>query len=193
MMKRSTTGVWMVLACGVLAPAALAADAYKVDGGHSNVIFRIKHLNAAWFYGRFNEISGTFLVDDADASKNVIDIEVKAESVDAKMDKLNEHLKSADFFSVREFPTISFKSTAISKGEEGKIKATGNLTLHGVTKEIGVELEPTGPVSDPRGGQRAGFEAIFTIKRSDYGMNFMPEQLGDEVRLIVSIEGKRGA
>jgi polyisoprenoid-binding protein YceI len=194
MTNKSHARAWLVLIGGMLlaAPLAQAADAFKVDTGHSNVIFRIKHLNAAWFYARFNEISGTFLLDNDDPSKSSIDIAVKAESVDTKMEKLNQHLRSADFFSAKEFPTISFKSTSIEKGEEGKLKATGNLTLHGVTKPITIDLEPTGPVSDPQGKQRAGFETIFTIKRSDYGMVFMSEMLGDEVRLIVSMEGTRG-
>ncbi len=182
---------WAIALGMLLAPQAVwAADAFKVDGGHSNVIFRVKHMNAAFFYGRFNDMSGTFLVDANDPAQSSIDITVKADSVDAKMNKLNEHLKSADFFSVKEFPTITFKSKSFAKGDEGKLKVTGDLTLHGVTKEITVDIEPTGPVSGPR-GEGAGFEAFFSIKRSDYGMNFMPDQLGDDVRLIVSIEGRR--
>lgn len=192
MKTRWMSGVAVVCLCGVFAaPAALAAEPFNVDPGHSNVIFRVKHLGISNFYARFNKISGTFSFDDADPAKGSINIEVEAASVDTKMEKLDAHLKSADFFSVNEFPTISFKSTAIAAGEDGKLKVTGDLTLHGVTKSIAVEVERTGEGPGMPGETRAGFETVFNIKRSDYGMNFMLDKLGDDVRIIVSMEGIR--
>jgi polyisoprenoid-binding protein YceI len=173
---------------GFFAPA-MAAESFKVDPVHSNVIFRIKHLDVSFFYARFKEITGTFNFDEPTG----IAIEVKPESVDTKSEKLDTHLKSADFFNVKEFPTISFKSTAIKPvaDKEGTYEVTGDLTLHGVTKPLTVTLEKSGMGADPWGGQRCGFEVLFTIKRSDFGMNFMLDKLGDEVRLTVSVEGSK--
>ncbi len=177
-------------AAALLAPAAQAADTYQVDTGHSNVIFRIMHLNISPFYARFDKISGSFKLDDADPAKSSIDIAVDAETVNTKMEKLNEHLRSSDFFSVKEFPKITFKSTKVEAGDEPKtFKVTGDLSLHGVTKSITVTVEKTGETTVPRAGQRCGFETFFTIKRSDYGMDYMLDMLGDEVKLIIGMEG----
>jgi polyisoprenoid-binding protein YceI len=173
------------------AVAAQAADPYKVDVGHSNVIFRVKHLGVSNFYGRFNEIEGQFLIDPANPAASMIDISVPTASVDSKIEKLDSHLKSADFFSAKEFPKITFKSKSVAAGKDGMLAVTGDLSLHGVTKTITVNVEPTGAGKDPWGNERAGFECIFNIKRSDYGMKFMLDKLGDDVRLIVSMEGIR--
>lgn len=191
-MSKRLFSIVMVSAMTLLATTATqAADAFEVDGGHSNVLFRVKHMGVSNFYARFDKIEGKFQVDAADPAATMIDITVHADSVNTKMGKLDAHLKSPDFFSVKEFPTITFKSKSAKAGDDGKIEVTGDLTLHGVTKSITVEVEPTGSGQSPWGGEMAGFECIFKIKRSDYGMEFMLDKLGDEVKLIVSMEGKR--
>jgi polyisoprenoid-binding protein YceI len=167
---------------------ASAADAYTVDASHSAAIFRVQHANAGYQYGRFNDVAGEFLVDEADASKSSVRIEVKAASVDTFNAKRDDHLRSPDFLNVAQFPTIAFASTAV-KAVEGGYEVTGKFTLHGVTKDVTVRMAKTGQAKDPWGNNRIGFEGTLTIKRSDYGMNQMLEVVGDEVRLTLAIEG----
>ncbi len=171
--------------------AAAAAGSYKVDGTHSSVIFRVKHMNLAPFYGRFNEISGTFDFDPEDASKLAIDVEIKAESVDTNASRRDDHLKGPDFFNAKEFPTISFKSRKASKDGDGRYQVTGDLTLHGVTRPVTLSVEHTGSGKNRRGAGVEGFEVTGTVKRSEFGMSYMLDGLGDEVRLMAGIEGAK--
>jgi len=168
--------------------AVQAADTFEIDPVHSSILFKIRHLNVADFYGRFNEIKGTISFDKESAEKSSVTAEVPVESVDTHNDKRNQHLKSPDFFNAKQFPTISFKSTKVQKeGEDFKV--TGDFTLHGVTKSITVEFEKVGEGKGMQGETRAGGKAEFKIKRSDYGMNFMLNGLGDEVEITLSLEG----
>lgn len=175
--------------------AARAADAFKVDAVHSAVVYRIKHMDVSYHYGRFDQVEGTFLLDKDNPSASVISITVPVDSVNSGNGGRDGHLKKADFFSVKEFPTITFKSTKVAaKGESGGYPAfevTGDLTLHGVTKPVTVEVRHTGQGKGQK-GEVAGLETTFTIKRSDYGMNFMVGKgLGDDVTITVSLEGGR--
>jgi polyisoprenoid-binding protein YceI len=166
-----------------------AAESFTVDAVHSSVAFRILHMNVAPFYGRFNKVSGSFLVS---GESSVVDVTIDAESVDTANGGRDKHVKSQDFLSVKEFPAITFKSTAAKKQASGDaIDVTGNLTFHGVTKSITVTVKPTGEAPGMKGGTVAGIEAIFSIKRSEYGMGGMPGALGDDVTIMVGLEGNR--
>jgi polyisoprenoid-binding protein YceI len=178
-----------IIATALFAAAPLrAADTYKVDPVHATVIFRINHLGTSWVYGRFDDVSGTFTNDEKTPE---FDISVNTDSVDTNNKQRDTHLKSADFFSVKEFPTITFKSTSVASTGEKKFDVTGDLTLHGVTKSIVVPIEFVG-AADTKMGSRAGYEAHFSVKRSDYGMDKMVGMVGDEVHLTVSLEGVKG-
>jgi polyisoprenoid-binding protein YceI len=165
-------------------PPLRADDTYKGDPVHSTVIFRISHLGTSFVYGRFDEVNGTFTVGD----KPEFDFSVNVESVDTNNKQRDTHLKSGDFFSVKEFPTITFKSTSVTSTGDKKFDVTGDLTLHGVTKSITVPLDFVG-AADTKAGPRAGYEGHFSVKRSDYGMDKMVGMVGDDVSLIVSFEG----
>jgi polyisoprenoid-binding protein YceI len=166
-----------------------APQEFKVDPVHSTVLFRIQHFNAGQYYGRINDPQGTFTLDPAGPK---LDVTLEAAKVDTANAKRDEHLRSPDFFNARQYPTITFKSTSAEKTGENTYKVNGELTLLGQTKPVTATVETFGPAQDPRGTTRAGAEAIFTIKRSDFGMNFMPGGLGDEVRIIASVEGTQG-
>ena len=169
-----------------------ATETYKVDPVHTTAIFRIKHLGVTYFYGRFNETTGTFTLDTENPSDMSFDVQIKTQSVDTNATGRNNHLKSADFFNAKQFPTISFKSKSVQASGENMYTVSGDLTLHGVTKPITVRMEFVGQGDrGPRFGYRAGFDATFTIKRSDFGMNFMQGMLGDEVTIMVGLEGAR--
>lgn len=169
----------------------VSAEEYKVDTVHSMVVFRVKHMNISYTYGRFNDITGLVKWDDAKPAESSLKFDVKVASVDTNDEKRDTHLRNADFFDAEKHPTISFVSKSIKKTDNDKYEVAGELTLHGVTKPLTVTLEKTGMGADPWGGHRIGFETIFTIKRSEFGMDKMMNGVGDDVRLMVSIEGVR--
>jgi polyisoprenoid-binding protein YceI len=173
----------------LFAAPALAADVYKVDTVHSTVLFKIKHMNTSYSYGRFNAIQGTFLLDEQNPSNSSFDVTVKSASVDTGNEGRDGHIKKADFLNATQFPTISFKSTSVAAAGKGTYEVMGNLTLHGVTKPIKVALESTGAGKDPRGRSIAGVEGAFRIKRSEFGMTGMQGAVGDDVVLTISLEG----
>jgi len=167
--------------------ADLKAGKYTIDPVHSTVVFRVLHMNVSPFYGRFNKIEGHFEVDPAKLDKATLAVTIDAASVDTNVEKRNQHLKSADFFSVKEFPTIEFKGEKIKKSKDDTYEVAGKLTLHGVTKDLTLEVHQTGFLESER-GTVAGFETTFTIKRSDFGMSNMLDALGDEVKVMIGIE-----
>jgi len=171
--------------------AAPAVEVFKVDDVHSSAMFRVQHMKAGQFWGRFKDLSGTFTIAD-DASKMAFAIDVAVESVDTGEPKLDAHLKSPDFFNAKEFAKMSFKSTGGKKLANGMYEVTGDFTMHGVTKPVTAAIEVTGK-ADMGMGLRAGAEAIFTVKRSDFGMNYGVEKgmVGDSVRVIVNLEGTK--
>src|SRR3954470_20377776 len=163
-----------------------APATYKVDPAHSFVIFRIKHMDVGHVYGRFNEPSGSVTIDDADLAKSTFSLELQTAKVDTGIQKRDEHLKSPDFFNAKQFPTIKFASTAVKKTDKG-YEVTGDLTIHGVTKPITLNIEQTGQgAMGPR--QILGFETTVDLKRSDFGMKNMLGPAADDVRLIISLE-----
>lgn len=172
--------------------APIGEGAFTVDAVHSAVIYRVKHLNVSQSYGRFNDISGTFNFDAAKPEASSLDVTVKTESVDSGNEKRDAHLKSQDFFSAKEFPEISFKGKSFKKVADDKFDVQGDLTLHGVTKPLTVSVNVVGTGPGMRGGEVAGIEARFTVKRTDFGVNYMAGKgLGEDVDMIVSLEGAR--
>ena len=167
-----------------------AAETYAADPVHSSLVYRVKHMNTSFFWGRFDAIAGSFTLDDANPAESRFEFQVKADSVDTADAKRDQHLKSPDFFNVVQFPTITFKSQSIAKSGNA-YEVSGDLTLHGVTKPVAVRVVPTGTGKDMRGTPIAGIEATLNIKRSDFGMSKMIPAVGDEVWINVSIEGAR--
>lgn len=170
--------------------AAKAGDTYQVDGAHSWVAYRVKHLGVANSFGIFKAISGSFVVDEAAPEKSSMDITVKVDSIDSGNPARDQHLKSPDFFNAKQFPTITFKSRKVTKSQDG-YEVTGDLTLHGVKKELVFKVDKIGTAKDPRGGQHAGFSVDVPIKRTDYGIKTATDMIADEVLLEIGIEGMR--
>ena len=171
-----------------LAPVSAAAKTFQVDPVHSAIIFKIKHQGVAWNFGRFIDMSGEVVLDEAEAAKSSVKLEVKAESVVTGNAKRDQHVMSPDFLDVKQFPTLSFESTRVGK-KGGTWTVEGNLEFHGTKKKITVEFEKTGEGPGRGGATVAGFYAEFTIKRSEFGMDFMIGPLSDEVTIMVSLEG----
>jgi polyisoprenoid-binding protein YceI len=173
----------------IKAPAAKAdakaGKTYAVDPVHASVVFKIKHLNASNFYGTLNDISGSFTTGATFSA----DVKVKADSVDSRNDKRDQHIKSPDFFSAKEFPEMSFTAKDLAASGNDGWKGTGQLTFRGVTKPVEVEIKKTGSGPGMQGGEVAGIETSFTFKRSDFGSTKLIGPLSDEVTIIVALEG----
>lgn len=170
---------------------AEAADRYEIDPAHSTLIFKVKHLNTSYFYGRFNEISGGITADANNPANSAISATVKAESLDTNNQKRDKHLRSPDFFNVKQFPEIKFKSEGMEQLSDGSFMVSGKLFLHGIEKPLQIKMEKTGEGKDPWGNYRMGFQTSFKIKRSDYGMKYMLDGIGDEVEVFLGIEAIR--
>jgi polyisoprenoid-binding protein YceI len=191
-MRMRLLGVVIVATCGLAGAAgsARAADSYAIDTMHSGVTFKISHLGLAWVFGRFNEFSGDFAIDPDDASKCSFGLTIKADSIDTNNTKRNDHLRSPDFFNVKQFPAISFKSTAVKAIKDG-YEVTGDFTLHGVTKPLTFQLLGGRKAEFPKGVQRTGYTTELTLKRSDFDMGKFGEAVSDEVLIAISFEGTK--
>ncbi|MFA9480466.1 YceI family protein [Phycisphaerales bacterium AB-hyl4] len=168
--------------------AAAETETYEVDPVHTSIYFHVMHLDVAPVYGRFNEVSGEYELGD----EPTFSFTVNTTSIDTNNAQRDEHLRSSDFFNATEFPTISFQSTSAEPLEdEDGYKVTGDMTLHGETHEITVDLVKTGEGEGMHGEHRTGFHTQFTLNRSDYGMDEMLDLVGDEVTMLIAIEGIR--
>jgi polyisoprenoid-binding protein YceI len=169
------------------AATARAADNFKIDPVHATVIYRVQHLGVSNAYGRFNEPTGMVVLDKDDASRSSFTFEVQVNKIDTANPKRDQDLKGPDFFNVSQFPTVTFKSTAVKSSGDNKFEVTGDLNLHGATKSITLNIDKTGE-ADTRMGHRTGWQTEVDLKRTDYGMKAMQGMIGDDVHLIISFE-----
>jgi polyisoprenoid-binding protein YceI len=190
-MRRSfLTAVVVLFSVLGLASSAWAADEYTLDAMHSGVTFKISHLGLSWVHGRFNEVSGDFTIDPDNPGKCSFALKIKAESIDTNNQKRDDHLRSPDFFNVKQYPVLTFKSTSVKAGKDG-YQVTGDLTMHGETKSVTFVLVGGKKAEFPKGVQRTGFSTDLTLKRSEFGMDKMLEAVGDDVHISVSFEGTK--
>jgi polyisoprenoid-binding protein YceI len=171
--------------------SALAAERYQIDPSHAYAMFRVKHLGIGYSYGRFEEPTGNFTIDEDMPENSAIEMQLDASKVDTDVEKRDKHLRSPDFFDVEKHPQITFKSTSFKKVDDTRFEVSGDLTLLATTRPITVTAVDTGSGKDPWGNYRRGFETVFTIKRSDFGMTFMTDGVSDEVEITISVEGIR--
>lgn len=175
------------------AAAAPAAPAnITLDPVHSMAVFRIQHLGAGFFWGRFNELAGTIQWPLDDSAAPTFDVTAQVNKVDTGSEKLDGNLQGPNFFNQAEFPTITFKSKSAKKLGERHYAVTGDLTLRGVTKSVEVDCTVTGVGKAPT-GQKVGCECLFTVNRADFGMKWGIEApkgaLGAEVKMVIALEG----
>src|SRR5262245_33135030 len=177
-----------------IATPGLAAT-WQIDPAHTSVQFSVRHMMVSNVRGEFAKVSGTVDGDQQAAQKAVIAATIDAASIDTREEKRDTHLKSADFLDVAKYPTITFKSKTIEPAGSGQFKVTGDLTLHGVTKEVVLDVsDVTAPIKDPMGKTRAGAHATTKIDRKDFGINWSKAldggglMVGDEVAISVDVE-----
>ncbi|MFG0306865.1 MAG: YceI family protein [Phycisphaerales bacterium JB040] len=170
------------------------AAAYSLDAVHSSVVFRVRHVGAANFYGRFNEFEGSFEIDEASNQPVSVTFEIPMESVDTNNSRRDGHLRSGDFFNVGQYPTASFTSTGYESTGDTTGTLTGELTFMGQTREITAEVVDigTGAQGDAK---KFGFEARFSFDRSDFGVtSYLADDggndgpIGNTVDMMVAIE-----
>ena len=184
-------GIALTAAAFVFAAQASQAADYRIDAGHSFVQFKISHIGVSWMIGTFDTLSGSFTYDpDAGPEGQSISVEIDTASVDTGHAERDKHLRSADFLDVDEFPTATFVSTGYEGDAEGGTM-TGDLTLHGVTKEIAIAVKTVGEGKDPWGGYRAGFEGTVSLTRKDFGMGYNLGPAAESMELFLFIEGIR--
>jgi len=171
------------------------ADDFAVDGSHTSVIFGISHMGYSFTYGRFNKVSGGFTLEPGKPEATTFQVAIDAASVDTNDAKRDQHLRGPDFLNTGEFPAITFKSTKVSpkRSDAGiMLEVAGELTMHGVTRPVTLELQKLGEGPGPGGrGFRTGFTCQTKLKRSEFGMTNMIGAIGDEVAIMISFEGVR--
>lgn len=182
-----------LLLAALLLPALAAADKYVIDteGAHAFVQFRIKHLGYSWLYGRFNDFGGTFTYDEDDPNASQVEVVIKTASIDSNHAERDKHLRNADFLNVDKYPEARFKSTAYRATGINRGQLTGDLTLHGVTRPVTIDVTTIGSGPDPWGGYRRGFEGTTRIALKDFGIDYDLGPLSREVELTLSVEGIR--
>lgn len=189
-MKRFAT---LLFSLALLSPAAWAED-YVIDsqGQHAYINFRIQHLGYSWLMGRFDRFSGDFSYDEKQPEKAKVAVEIDINSINTNHAERDKHLKTPDFFDAKKYPTATFVSTGFKDLGNGKAQLMGNLTLHGVTKPVTLDVLHVGHGQDPWGGYRRGFEATTTLKLADFNMDVT--RLGPAsatAQLMIGVEGIR--
>lgn len=185
----------LIITALIFASSLSMAEAHKytVDAVHTAVIFKISHLGFSNTYGRFTGVEGSFTIDEDKPEKSTLEMKIKADSINTDDAKRDKHLKGPDFFNSKQNKFITFNSKSVKKTKDSVYQISGDLTLNGVTRPLTIEFKRSRTGQDPWGKTRTGGDTTFKIKRSDFNMNYMQgeNQLGDEVEMIISLEGIR--
>ncbi len=188
---RTTTSILALLSTLTLSPAGAGAatatpGSYQIDPAHTSVTFAVSHMGISTLVGRFNGVEGDItLAPKGDSS---IEVSIETASVDTNHEKRDEHLRGPDFFNTKQYPVMKFSASSIDFGGAKSERIEGTLSLHGKTKPVMLTVETVGAGDDPWGGYRAGYKATAVIKRSDFGMDFMPGGIGDDISVTLNIE-----
>jgi polyisoprenoid-binding protein YceI len=179
----------LVTAVAMAATAAAQAGTWQIDPNHSAAQFSVRHLGVSTVRGAFTKVTGSAKHDPADRSKDSLEATIDANSVDTRVEMRDNDLRSAHFLEVQKYPTITFHSKQTKVAGAGKLQITGDLTIHGVTKEVLLEVDgPSAPIKDPWGNQRIGASATTKINRQDFGISGMPGVVGDEITITIDAE-----
>lgn len=178
-----------IAALALAATAAAQAGTWQIDPNHSSAQFAVKHLGVSTVRGAFTKVSGSAKHDPADPTKDTIDVTIEASSVDTRVEMRDNDLRSPNYLDVQKFPTIAFRSKQAKSAGAGKLQITGDLTIHGVTKEVVLDVDgPSAAIKDPWGNQRIGASASTKISRKDFGITNLPGVIGDEIAITIDAE-----
>ncbi len=167
---------------------------WKIDPAHSQVEFGVRHMMITTVKGRFPGVDGTVVMDESNPSNADVDVRIDAATIDTREQQRDAHLRSGDFLDVEKFPNITFKSRRIAERNGQHFKLAGDLTIHGVTREVILDVTEEGRGKDPWGGVRAGFTAATKINRKDFGLNWNQTLetggilVGEDVKITLELE-----
>ena len=183
-----------VLLLAASLPCAAQVSTWQIDPAHSAAQFSVRHMMISTVRGDFQKMTGTLLLDEKDVTKSTIEVAIDATTVDTREERRNNHLKTADFLDVANFPTMTFKSKSVSAAGEGRLKVTGDLTIRGVTKVVVLDVEGPTPVLKAGNQTRRGASATTRINRKDFGVSWSRALDGggvvvsDDVNITLDVE-----
>ena len=186
----SVLALTLILSAG----AAAQAEQWNIDRAHSAANFSVRHFGVSTVRGSFTNITGTINIDDKNLSNSTVDVTIDATTVNTANENRDKHLKSADFFDVEKYPTMTFKSKKVESLGGGRLRVLGDFTLHGVTKEVALDVENLTPATNmPRGGPKRGASATTKINRREFGLVWGTitegiAQVGDDVTITIDLE-----
>jgi polyisoprenoid-binding protein YceI len=195
-MLKTAQRIAMVTALGVVAslPALAQTSNWNIDPAHSTAQFTVRHLGISNVMGDFTKVSGEVVLNDADITKSQVSATIDVNSVDTRVEARDKDLKSEHFFDVEKYPTIEFKSKRIT-GSAGKLQVIGDLTIHGTTREVTLDVDgPTSEITDPWGNSRRGISATTTINRKNFNLTYNnllktgEAAVGDTVKIQIDAE-----
>ena len=188
-------GVSLAAALAAASPA-LAAETYSFDKAHTTVGFQVRHI-VTNVGGKFNDFTGTIQVDRAKPESSSVEFTIQAASINTNEPKRDDHLRSPDFFDVAKHPTLTFKSSSIKASGKDSWLVAGDLTMHGVTRQVTLPVTFLGEGKDPWGNEKMGFETSVTLNRKDYGLTWNATLetggvlVGEEVKVQISVEANK--
>jgi polyisoprenoid-binding protein YceI len=182
-----------------IAAPQIAVSTWNIDPAHSVAEFKVKHMMISNVKGHFTGVKGLLSLDESDVTNSRIEATIDAASISTREAQRDAHLKSADFFDVEKFPTLSFKSTRVIRRADGDLDVAGELTIHGVTRKVVFSVEgPTAPNTDPWGNTRVGLSATTKINRKDFGLTWNAALetggilVGDDVTITLDVQFVKG-
>lgn len=185
------SAVSMALVGSVQANEHDGTYAFDTKGAHQFITFKISHLGYSWLYGRFNDFDGEFVFDAENPENSSVTASIDTSSVDTNHAERDKHIRSKDFLNVSEFPEASFKSKRVVVDDEGEADIVGDFTLHGVTREVTLDVEMLGHGKDPWGGYRMGFEAETELRLADFDIPTSLGEASETLEITISVEGIR--
>lgn len=170
--------------------AAAQVETWKIDPNHTASQFAVRHLSISTVRGQFNKTTGTVTYDPKDPSKTTMDVTIDATTVNTRIDGRDKDLRSPNYLDVEKYPNITFKSKRVEAAGSGKLKVTGDLTIHGVTREVVLDVDgPSQVLKDPKGNQHMGASATTKINRKDFGVGSAPAaMIGEEINITIDAE-----
>ena len=185
----SRVALVVLSAFAMVAAAVAQAGTWQIDPNHSSAQFSARHLGVSTVRGAFTKVSGSAQYDPSDPTKNSLNATIQAASVDTRVEMRDNDLRSPNFLDAQKFPTITFQSKQVKSVGSGRLQIAGDLTIHGVTKEVTLDVEgPSAPIKDPWGNQRIGASASTKINRKDFGVNGAPGVVGDDINITIDVE-----
>ena len=194
--RTSSSTVILAVVIAALSTFCLAEpQPWQIDPNHTAAQFSVRHLGISTVRGQFEKASGTVSFDPSDPTKASIEATIEANTVNTRVQMRDNDLRSPHFFEVEKYPTITFKSTRAESAGTGKLKVTGDLTVHGVTKQVVLDVDASSqPINDPMGkGLRMGASATTSVDRRDFGITYMQGIVADEIQITLDVELTRPA